>query len=107
MTAKTASLRTRLLVPLGALFLVGMVALYLAASAYASVAADRSYDRLLAGSALSIAETLSLSNERVIVDIPYAALDMLSAAPNDRVFYRVRIGERRYHHGLFRSSRCP
>ncbi len=91
MTARTASLRTRLLVPLGALFLVGMVALYLAASVYATLAADRSYDRLLAGSALSIAETLSLSNDQVTVDIPYAALDMLSAAPNDRVFYRVEM----------------
>ncbi|MEO6388147.1 MAG: sensor histidine kinase [Croceibacterium sp.] len=66
-----------------------MVALYVAANSYAGLAADRSYDRLLAGSALSIAETLSVANNRVTVDIPYAALDMLSAAPSDRVFYRV------------------
>ncbi|MBN9425007.1 MAG: sensor histidine kinase N-terminal domain-containing protein, partial [Burkholderiales bacterium] len=44
---------------------------------------------LLAGSALSIAETLSVDGTQVRVDLPYAALDMLSAAPEDRVFYRV------------------
>lgn len=71
------------------LFLAGTVALYVAAYAYARTAADSSYDRLLAGSALSIAETLVLTGDVVDVDIPYAALDMLSAAPEDRVFYRV------------------
>ncbi|RHW18220.1 sensor histidine kinase [Sphingomonas gilva] len=66
-----------------------MIILYLAARANSQVAADRSYDRLLAGAALSIAETLSIDAGEVRVDIPYAALDMLSAAPDDRVFYRV------------------
>ncbi len=88
-TARTTSLRLRLAGPLGAFFLIGMIALYAAAHSYASLAADRSYDRLLSGSALSIAETISITDGRLNVDIPYAALDMLSAAPDDRVFYRV------------------
>lgn len=75
------------------LFSVGMVALYGAASTYATYAADSSYDRLLMGSAASIAETLSITQdmakEQISVDVPYAALDMLAAAPNDKVFYRV------------------
>jgi two-component system sensor histidine kinase TctE len=71
------------------LFMAGMVALYIAAQSYGRGAADRSFDRLLAGSAISIAETLSATNEGIFVDIPYAALEMLSAAPDDRVFYRV------------------
>jgi two-component system sensor histidine kinase TctE len=71
------------------LFLAGTVVLYFAAFAYARTAADSSYDRLLSGSALSIAETLVVSPGGVDVDIPYAALDMLSAAPDDRIFYRV------------------
>lgn len=66
-----------------------MIALYFAALSYARIAADKSYDRLLSGSALSIAETISIVNGRVDVDIPFASLDMLSAAPDDRVFYRV------------------
>ena len=83
------SLRATLLGQMGGLFLAGMVALYWAASTYASLAADRSFDRLLAGSALSIAESLTVTREGVRVDIPYSALDMLAAAPEDRVFYRV------------------
>jgi len=71
------------------LFSAGMLALYWAASTYAAYAADSSYDRLLAGSAASIAETLSITQDQIGVDVPYAALDMLAAAPNDRVFYRV------------------
>lgn len=89
MTARTASLRIRLAGTLGVFFLVGMIALYSAALSYARIAADKSYDRLLSGSALSIAETLSIADGKVQVDIPYASLDMLSAAPDDRVFYRV------------------
>ncbi|HRP74695.1 MAG TPA: sensor histidine kinase [Xanthomonadaceae bacterium] len=71
------------------LFLAGTVVMYVAVRAYGQRAADLSYDRLLSGSALSIAETLSVDGSEVRVDIPYAALDMLSAAPEDRVFYRV------------------
>lgn len=83
------SLRTRLAVIMTTLFLLGMVALYLAAQGYGRAAADRSFDRLLAGSAISISETVSIVGNEIRVDVPYAALDMLSAAPDDRVFYRV------------------
>ena len=83
------SLRATLLAQMGGLFVIGMIGLYWAASAYATLAADRSYDRLLAGSALSIAESLTVTPEGVRVDIPYSALDMLAAAPDDRMFYRV------------------
>jgi len=89
------SLRLRLVAMLGALFLGGMLVLYIAASSYARVAADRSYDRLLSGSALSIAETLSGTQGSIRVDLPYSALDMLSSAPEDRVFYSVIGPDRR------------
>lgn len=95
MTARTTSLRLRLAGTLGVVFLIGMVALYAAALSYAKLAADKSYDRLLGGSALSIAETLSILDGKVQVDIPYSSLDMLSAAPDDRVFYRVVGPDRR------------
>ena len=89
MRANSLSLRWRLVATIALLFVCGTVGLYLAARAYARTAADRSYDRLLAGSSLSIAETLSIVSGEIRVDVPYAALDMLSAAPEDRVFYRV------------------
>lgn len=47
-------------------------------------------DRVLAGSALAIAERISVDLTGTIeVDIPYSALDMLASAAEDRVFYRV------------------
>ncbi|WP_323033378.1 sensor histidine kinase [Paracoccus sp. (in: a-proteobacteria)] len=47
-------------------------------------------DRVLAGSALVIAERASLDHEgRIAIEIPYGALEMLSSAAQDRVFYRV------------------
>lgn len=87
--AHPLSLRARLEALIGSLFLCGIVALYFAARMYGRDAADRSFDRLLAGSAISIVETVSIENREVDVDVPYAALDMLSAAPDDRVFYAV------------------
>lgn len=45
-THKPFSLRLRIAGPVAALFLVGMIALYIAAFAYGRTAADRSYDRL-------------------------------------------------------------
>lgn len=89
MSERVLSLRTRLVGTMTILFVGGTAALYLAARAYGQAAADRSYDRLLTGSALSIVETLSIIGGKVQVDVPYTALDMLSAAPDDRVFYRV------------------
>lgn len=89
MTGRTTSLRLRLAGTLGVFFLGGMIVLYIAALSYARLAADRSYDRLLGGSAMSIAETLSVAGGQISVDIPYSSLDMLSAAPEDRVFYSV------------------
>ncbi|MFT4012652.1 MAG: sensor histidine kinase N-terminal domain-containing protein [Paracoccus sp. (in: a-proteobacteria)] len=47
-------------------------------------------DRVLAGSALVIAERASLDEHgRIAIEIPYGALEMLSSAAEDRVFYRV------------------
>jgi two-component system, OmpR family, sensor histidine kinase TctE len=87
--ARTLSLRARLELLIAAFFLCGMVILYFAARAYGRDAADRSFDRLLAGSAISITESVSVAGRKIDVDVPYAALDMLSAAPDDRVFYAV------------------
>lgn len=47
-------------------------------------------DRVLAGSALAIAERVVVSEDGSLeVDIPYVALEMLTSAAQDRVFYRV------------------
>jgi two-component system sensor histidine kinase TctE len=47
-------------------------------------------DRVLTGSALAIAERVAVGNDGEIeVDVPYVALEMLTSAAEDRVFYRV------------------
>jgi two-component system sensor histidine kinase TctE len=50
----------------------------------------RSPNRVLAGSALAIAERVVVAeNGRLEVDVPYVALEMLTSAAQDRVFYRI------------------
>ncbi len=83
------SLRSKLLLFLAALAFCGTVVLAFAAWEYGRRAADEAYDRLITGSALAIAEAVTVLDGRIDVDLPYAALDMLALAPEDRVFYRV------------------
>jgi two-component system sensor histidine kinase TctE len=52
--------------------------------------ADVVSDRVLSGSALAIAERVVVAEDGSLeVDIPYVALEMLTSAAQDRVFYRV------------------
>lgn len=47
-------------------------------------------DRVLTGSAMAIAEAVSVdANGNLAVNIPFSALDMLSSTAQDQVFYRV------------------
>lgn len=87
--AAPRSLQRTLLQYLGVLLAVFAVALLFAARDYGQRAANRSYDHLLVSSALSIADSVALVDGQWQVDLPYAALDLLSMAPEDRVFYRV------------------
>ncbi|MCZ0960943.1 sensor histidine kinase [Paracoccus benzoatiresistens] len=84
------SLRRRLLGwLLAATALLGLLAL---ADTWgeAVTTATRVSDRVLAGSALAIAERVTVDEDRGLqVDIPYSALEMLASTAQDRVFYRV------------------
>lgn len=84
------SLRRRLLMWL----LLPLLAIGLAAllDAYNSArqTADEISDRVLAGSALAIAERIFVNDDgKLDVDIPYVALEMLTSAEDDRVFYKI------------------
>ena len=88
------SLRGRLLlwllVPLMA---IGLLALYDGYRA-ARTTADEVSDRVLAGSALAIAERVFVNEEGALeADIPYVALQMLTSSEDDRVFYRIEDGD--------------
>lgn len=87
---KRFSIRRRLLLSLlVATALFGTLALW-DTRAEAVRMANLLADRVLAGSALVIAERASLDhNGRLSIDIPYGALEMLSSPAQDRVFYRV------------------
>jgi len=83
------SLQLRLLVALGALSVAASALLMVAAWFFGRNAADRAYDHMLSASALAIAESVYVRNNALRVDLPYASLDMLDFARDERVFYAV------------------
>lgn len=90
MTARRYSLRRRLV----AWLLVALAAIAGLAVADSWREAQRTAmtvsDRVLAGSVLAIAERVIVAEDGVLeVDVPYVALEMLTSAAQDRVFYRV------------------
>lgn len=86
------SLRLRLLLflLLPSAVLIAVNAIF--ASRSARDAADTAYDRTLAASVYAIAERITVSNGRVVADIPFAALEMFESQHQDRVFYRIGTG---------------
>lgn len=61
---------------------------------YANKTANEIYDQTLAGSTVAIAERVVVAdNGELDVDIPYIALDLLTSAAYDRIFYKVTTGD--------------
>lgn len=83
------SLARRLAFTIAAVLLVAGGAVALAALSYGRQAAERAYDRLLLGAADQIAGSVVVRGERVDVDIPASAFDLLALAPDDRLVYAV------------------
>lgn len=88
-TRSGGSLRRRLLTWL--LLPLVLVAAVILWQSYrnARAAADKAYDRLLAASALAIADRVVVVDGMLDVDLPYVALEMLASSAQDRVFYRI------------------
>jgi two-component system sensor histidine kinase TctE len=89
----TPSIRQQLMVMSSTLLIVFTVVTYWAANAYGHRAASISYDRLLIGAALQIAESVYFRDGEVFIDLPKSAFEILSLAPNDRVFYAITTGD--------------
>ncbi|MDL4864417.1 sensor histidine kinase N-terminal domain-containing protein, partial [Halomonas elongata] len=51
--------------------------------------ADRAFDRLLEAATLAIAEQVQWQDDRLWLDLPPAALEMLSTDAEERVFYAI------------------
>lgn len=47
------------------------------------------FDRLLTASAQAIAEDIEVKDGKIVVDLPYAALELLETNLQERIFYRV------------------
>lgn len=85
----TNSLAGRLAVTIALILSASGVVVTLAAYAYGREAAEAAYDRLLAGAAFQIAQSISVSADRLTVDLPVSAFELLALATSDRVVYRV------------------
>lgn len=81
------SLYLRLVTRVGLVLVVSAIALLIAIWFSTRLAANEAYDRILTGSALSIAENTWYNNGTVNVDAPISAFSMLTAG--DQVFYAV------------------
>ncbi|NYT78677.1 extracellular solute-binding protein [Alcaligenaceae bacterium] len=88
MSSNVFSIRSRIFMVAVVLLLCLSAALAVFLHDYAQRAADRAFDRLLAASALSIAGAVQIEDNQVAMELPFAALAMLSG--NERVFYTVR-----------------
>ncbi|WP_016854647.1 sensor histidine kinase [Halomonas smyrnensis] len=58
--------------------------------------ADRAFDRLLEAATLAIAEQVQWQDERLWLDLPPAALEMLATDTEERVFYALYDAEGRF-----------
>lgn len=88
---KSQSLKRRL-----AIWLVGVLSALLTVDAWLSYsdalkAANQAYDRSLSASLKGIAERIYATEQEVVVDIPYSALELFEAGSSDRVFYSIAI----------------
>ena len=83
------SIRSQLTLMTVCLLLILAALSYWSAHLYGNRAARLSYDRLMAGAALQVAESIGIQDGEVISDLPQAAFETLSLAPDDRVFYAI------------------
>lgn len=87
--ARRYSLQRRLLSLMALSFMILLLIISLLLWNYARAAANRTYDLLLAGAALSVLERVSPGANGPSVDLPSSAMEILALAPYDRVVYRV------------------
>lgn len=86
---ETYSIRVRLFSRLMPAFLVLGLGLFYYLHSQAQRAAERSFDHLLAASALSIADAIQYDDGAPTVELPYSSHAILASRTSGRVFYRV------------------
>lgn len=90
LTAKTEySIQRRILLGGGLTLLAVTILLFFLGRWYAHRAADEAFDRVLGAAALSIADTITLQDGALSVDLPHSAFAILGTSRLNRIFYRV------------------
>jgi two-component system, OmpR family, sensor histidine kinase TctE len=89
MRTREPSLFSRLVIRVGMVLLVGASILITAAWYYGQTAANKTYDQLLRGAALQIADGITQTDGKLIVNLPPSAFELLGFAERDRIFYRI------------------
>ncbi|WP_284736126.1 sensor histidine kinase [Dongia deserti] len=89
MNRRTTSITVRLAVTIALIIAAGGIVISVAAYAYGRQAAQEAYDRLLAGAAFQIVQSIAVLEGRIVVNLPVSAFELLALAPDDRVFYRI------------------
>ncbi len=84
------SIRQRIWLVTSSLLLVMCLLVYWSANLYGHRAARISYDRQLLGSALQMAENITLVDGELSVDLPLSAFEILAMSSRDRAFYGIR-----------------
>ena len=87
---QSMSLFSRVLAGVLTIMALGGLLVALASFENGRQAARQSYDRLIQGAAIDIADSIRIVNGRPIADLPVSAFELLSLATNDRVSYAVR-----------------
>jgi len=83
------SIQRRILIGGGMTLLTVTVLLFFLGRWYAHRAADEAFDRVLGAAALSIADTITLQDGALSVDLPHSAFAILGTSRLNRIFYRV------------------
>ncbi|MBO6771066.1 MULTISPECIES: sensor histidine kinase [unclassified Thalassospira] len=90
---RNGSLRRRLVIWLLIPLLVISSLMLLEVRSNAVRSTNQAFDRALLSSALAIADRVVMIGGKIEVDVPYVALEMLTSAAEDRVFYQVSTGQ--------------
>lgn len=89
MKTREPSLFWRLVLRVGVVLLIGASILITAAWYYGQTAANKTYDQLLYGAAIQIADGITRTDDGLVVNLPPSAFELLGFAERDRIFYRI------------------
>src|SRR5258707_10500348 len=90
MSRQTTSIKRDILLGAIGLLVVLGAGLFLYVRNFSLNAADTAFDRVLAASALSIADSIRVEEGHLTLELPLASLEILGAARENRAFYAVR-----------------